>query len=1331
MRAGKAGRVHHISADFNESSAAAWPGFAGTAGMNIINNGSSPTSHRPEATRQQENRASPAAIIKRQNSTMAGDAKPLLKVAASGDLQKARSIVEAAIAASAKLNKARMESPLRNQYKLQPGTVIGGTTAKGRRRSRRDDSPPPPLLEITDEIAWAAALLAEAEADVPQGGVRLPAPRSLTRRAAARGSYWMESIARKGTVPWGDDPSYAVFRNVLDYGAAGNGVTDDTAAIKKAMNDGRRCGEKCNGSTVKNAIIYFPPGMYLISSTVIGDALDRPVLIASKSFVGLGVLSTDEYTGGGTGPDGHDQQWYVNTANFYRQIRNIIIDETACLHYQVAQATSMQNVELRAGAGQKGLFAENGSGGGISDVTFVGGDVCLYGGEQQFTAQRLVFSGCDVGVQVIWDWGWVWKSVTMTDVNTGFKFVPDFPDGNIGSSLIMDSTFKNVGTVVVIQPPSSETGSGSTGLVLENIAMSGVTTAVADTNGQSLLTASARLDEWVLGPVYSGSGERSFSSGGKIGKYRRDGALLDSTGAYYERPKPQYEDRSVGDFIHVKDFGATGDGVTDDTAAFQLALGASQGKILFVDAGSYILTQTVTVPAGVKLVGETWSQLVARGPAFSDESKPTPMLRVGNPGQVGNVEMQDLIFTTQGPTAGAVLIEWNMAADTKGSAALWDCHVRIGGATGTDLTPAECPALTSGIVPRCNAGSLMMHIKPGASRYFENMWLWVADHMIDDPDLEDANNTMVQNSVYVARGLLVESTEPTWLYGTSSEHAVMYQYNFHNAASVFAAMIQTESPYYQPTPNPPAPFGNSVGLFPGDPDYSCAAGDEFSGCDESWAVIMRGCEDIHVASAGLYSWFSTYAQDCIGGQLCQKALVLLKGNHASVRWEHIVTIGSKYMFVMNGKGIAAKDNLNVDVHPFWSQVSLLDVSSDGDQYNNVLWLDPSTWDMEQPEFSCEPPCRVKIPPYTGATTTVNYPLMTVSQDAWTSTITVRPMTLSKIGFEIMTLVEGGAKARRDGAALNRRAFDDFWPVPATTAVWPAVVYAGPDGKQSTTTPTAPYPTSPPSIEPGSPPPQKGAWPARALRPLVARAAVDPNAEMEQRIKDWLCNQPDAPSYYDMDNLDCPNRGGNNGSGERPLGDGWDVPRINANGTFILPGFFGDLLGSIGELLASACPLEPQSTTSATRTQTTAPSQPTAKPMKEPNASQNKLNCYNNGRKMTNVRLQNGINSFCRNIAADAGVGVSARSEGGLLQSRATGEIPAGYKKDSVKVFSGQEEISFSFEVLDGCAWQFDLDECVRYMKTPVDSCNCGGENGKQGGYGKNNCLKWKTDPNRS
>ncbi len=174
------------------------------------------------------------------------------------------------------------------------------------------------------------------------------------------------------------------------------------------MTDGRRCAENCNGSTLKNAIVYFPPGTYLISKTikipfgtqVIGDrklspgrrpaspvsvpvllsrpcpsllrmyltrakANNKPTLLAAPRFIGLGVLSTDEYTGGGDGLDGLDQEYYINTANFYRQIRNLRIDITAtrpvqevsCIHYQVAQATSLQNLELvaKTGTSQRGM----------------------------------------------------------------------------------------------------------------------------------------------------------------------------------------------------------------------------------------------------------------------------------------------------------------------------------------------------------------------------------------------------------------------------------------------------------------------------------------------------------------------------------------------------------------------------------------------------------------------------------------------------------------------------------------------------------------------------------------------------------------------------------------------------------------------------------------------------------------------------------------------------------------------------------------------------------------------------------------------------------------
>ena len=47
------------------------------------------------------------------------------------------------------------------------------------------------------------------------------------------------------------------------------------------------------------------------------------------------------------------------------------------------------------------------------------------------------------------------------------------------------------------------------------------------------------------------------------------------------------------------------------------------------------------------------------------------MVQVGDEGDAGVVEIQDLLFTTAGPTAGVVLMEWNVAQTTPGSAAMW------------------------------------------------------------------------------------------------------------------------------------------------------------------------------------------------------------------------------------------------------------------------------------------------------------------------------------------------------------------------------------------------------------------------------------------------------------------------------------------------------------------------------------------------------------------------------------------------------------------------------------------------------------------------------------
>ncbi|EER45681.1 LysM domain-containing protein [Histoplasma capsulatum H143] len=785
----------------------------------------------------------------------------LVAKAAQSDIDEARRLVDAAIKKASVLNKARLDHPMRNRY----------SSTRAAKASRRDassrDALLPPLLKITNEIAAAAALLAEVEAVAEAKDLSKPKRDysyidALYNRTAEKQAqpFWMEDIERKGAWPFGNDPSF--------------------------------------------------------------KANDRPVIKAASSFIGLGVLSTNRYVeNGGAGPDGNAKEWYVTTGNFYRQIRNFRIDITAtsrdayvaALHYQVAQATSLTNVDFIAST-DPGTTQQ-----------------AIYGGNQQFTAQRLKFNNCKTAVQIIWDWGWIWKNIEVTGSTTGFQLMSEDSVPRTGSILVLDSIFRNTETALLTFPASQEKGKGTTGITFDNVAFEAVKNAVVDNQGKVYLSGSVRkVDTWALGPVSFDMSQRDYTLGMSFSTKREptlvtDGLTSLPKAPFFERAKPQYEAIPVSKFVHMKDR-AKGDGITDDTESFQSVLlqYAGSDNIIFVDAGSYILTETITIPAGAKIVGEGWPQLVAFGPKFQDEKNPRPLVRVGNRGDRGDVEIQDLLFTTKGPTAGAVLVEWNIKAACSGCASMWDSHVRIGGATGSELTSTECPAITSGVNgDGCKSGSLMMHITDSSSAYMENVWLWTADHDIDDLDWQDNNNTLVQTSIYTARGLLVESTEATWLYGTSSEHALYYQYNFYKAQNVFAGMIQTESPYYQPTPNPPAPFESAVGIFNGDPAYqNCHCGSP--GNDAAWALRIIESSEIYIAGAGLYSWFSTYTQECIKTRSCQNSLIQLEGNGGGVRIFNLITIGATNMITSDGNQFTSQDNLAVDYHPYWSQITIID-----------------------------------------------------------------------------------------------------------------------------------------------------------------------------------------------------------------------------------------------------------------------------------------------------------------------------------------------------------------------------------------------------------------------
>ncbi len=98
---------------------------------------------------------------------------------------------------------------------------------------------------------------------------------------------------------------------------------------------------------------------------------------------------------------------------------------------------------------------------------------------------------------------------------------------------------------------------------------------------------------WGTTPLYGHFGlDLTGSSGGVI--RIDDIEIEDVTGAFL---------RTMMDWVDVKDFGAIGDGVADDTAAFEAADAAANGRDVLVSSGTYYLADHVTFENRVRFEG--------------------------------------------------------------------------------------------------------------------------------------------------------------------------------------------------------------------------------------------------------------------------------------------------------------------------------------------------------------------------------------------------------------------------------------------------------------------------------------------------------------------------------------------------------------------------------------------------------------------------------------------------------------------------------------------------------------------------------------------------------
>lgn len=411
-----------------------------------------------------------------------------------------------------------------------------------------------------------------------------------------------------------------------------------------------------------------------------------------------------------------------------------------------------------------------------------------------------------------WDWVWAFKSCTFYDCDIAIDMSQGGGNGRVqtvGSGTLQDSVISHCGIGFRTTFASNSTPTSGGSFLMDNVDMTNnVPVAVGDANGTTILDGNQYIHAWAQGRVYS-----AFIAEEKVGNLTcyvptasaariqrtvdappKPAGLLDSTGSFFQRSKPGYEGLPVASFVSVKDNGAAGDGVTDDTAAIQFVFdNIPTNQVVFFPAGAYLIRQTIKVPKNIRMVGEEWPMIMVDGtsPTFADINNPEPAWQVGLPGDTGAVEMSDMLFATRGPAPGAIIVEWNVAdiPGHQGTVGMWDVHWRIGGWNGTLLQSDICTKTPTKVTipnPSCYGSFLLLHVTSQASIYLENNWGWVSDHELDR---EDGN----QIQIYNGRGFLIESKKPSWLYGTAAEHSMLYNYQVANAENVYMSSIQTET----------------------------------------------------------------------------------------------------------------------------------------------------------------------------------------------------------------------------------------------------------------------------------------------------------------------------------------------------------------------------------------------------------------------------------------------------------------------------------------------------------------------------------------------------------